>query len=153
MGPLNQSSFRGQSIHRLDGKGRLRIPAKFREVLQAHYTDALVVTMLEECLAAYPVAVWEKIEVKVRDLSLVQPHHRDFMRYFISGAEECACDNQGRILIPPVLRDRAGIEQEIVLAGMLTSLEIWDKAAWDRRMTWSKEHFREIAIDIAEIGL
>lgn len=145
--------FRGQSIHRLDTKGRLRIPTKFRETLQNHYTDALIITMMEECLVAYPPEAWEKIEAKVQELSQVQPQHRSFMRYFVSSAVDCEFDNQGRILIPPMLRDRAGLGQELVLAGMLTSFEIWDKAAWDQHMGWSKDHFQQIAIDIAGVGL
>jgi len=153
VGVLKKPYFRGQSIHRLDGKGRLRIPTKFREVLQNHYADALVVTMQEECLVAYPSEIWEKIEAKVQELSQVQPQHRAFMRYFISSAEECEFDNQGRVLIPPILRERAGLDQEVVLAGILTSFEIWDKATWDKHMAWSKEHYREIAVDIAGVGL
>jgi MraZ protein len=109
--------------------------------------------MLEECLVAYPLEVWEKIETKVQELSQIQPQHRAFMRYFISSAEECEFDNQGRVLIPPILRERAGLDQEVVLAGMLTSFEIWDKATWDKHMAWGKEHYREIAVDIAGVGL
>lgn len=153
MGILGKPYFRGQSVHRLDGKGRLRIPTKFREILQNHYTDALVVTMMEECLVAYPPAAWEKIENKVQDFSQVQPHHRSFMRYFISSAVECEFDNQGRILIPSMLREGAGLGQELVLAGMLSNFEIWDKAAWDGQMKQNKENFKQIALDIAGFGL
>lgn len=153
MGGLGKPYFRGQSIHRLDGKGRLRIPTKFRDVLQNHYTDALVVTMLEGCLVAYPPEVWEKMEAKVLELSQVEPQHRAFVRYFVSSAEECHFDNQGRILVPPILRERAGLEQDVMLAGMLTNFEIWDKGAWDANMAWNKEHFPQIAQNIAGAGL
>jgi len=153
VGVLGKPYFRGQSVHRLDGKGRLRIPTKFREVLQSHYSDALVITMMEECLVAYPPEVWETIEAKVQDFSQVQPQQRAFMRYFISSAVECEFDKQGRILIPPMLRERAGLDQEVLLAGILTSFEIWNKAAWDKHLEWNKEHFQQIAADIAGAGL
>jgi len=153
VGILGKPYFRGQSVLRLDGKGRLRIPTKFREILQSHYTDALIVTMLEECLVAYPPEAWEKIENKVQELSQVQPQHRSFVRYFISSAVECEFDNQGRILIPPMLREGAGLGQELVLAGMLSNFEIWGKAAWDNQMKQNKDNFKQITLDIASIGL
>ena len=153
VGILGKPYFRGQSIHRLDAKGRLRIPTKFREILQNHYSDAVVVTRMEDCLVAYPPETWEKIETKVQELSQVQPQHRSFMRYFISSAVECEFDNQGRILISPMLREGASLGQELVLAGMLSSFEIWDKAAWDNQMKQNKENFKEIASSIASVGL
>jgi len=109
--------------------------------------------MMEECLVAYPPEVWETIEAKVQDFSQVQPQQRAFMRYFISSAVECEFDKQGRILIPPMLRERAGLDQEVLLAGILTSFEIWNKAAWDKHLEWNKEHFQQIAADIAGAGL
>jgi MraZ protein len=153
VGVLGKPYFRGQSIHRLDAKGRLRIPAKFREVLQNHYTDALIITLMGECLVAYPPEIWEKIESKVLEFSQVQPEQRAFMRYFISNAVECEFDNQGRILIPPILRDKAGLDQEILLAGILTSFEIWDKAAWDKHQDWNKQNYQQMMETIASAGL
>ena len=110
MGVLLRPYFRGQSINRIDAKGRLRLPTKYREVLQKHFSDALVITMMDECLVAYPSEIWEEIESKVQDFSLIQPDQRAFMRYFISSAEECEFDEQGRIVIPAVLRKKAGLE-------------------------------------------
>ena len=153
MGVLSKPYFRGQSLQRLDAKGRLRIPTKFRDVLKNHYTDALIVTIMEECLVAYPPDIWEKIEAKVESFSQVQPQHRAFMRYFISSAEECEFDNQGRVLIPPLLRERAGLGREVLLAGVLTSFEIWDKSAWDNHINWDKEQFRTIMESVADSGL
>jgi MraZ protein len=153
VGILSKPFFRGQSFHRLDAKGRLRVPSKFREVLQSHYTDALIVTMMGQCLAAYPPEVWEKIEAKALELSQVQPQQRAFMRHFISSAEECEFDNQGRILIPPFLRETAKVGQEIVLAGMLKSFEIWDKEAWDKQTEWSRENYQQIAEQMGAYGL
>ncbi|MCK8600415.1 division/cell wall cluster transcriptional repressor MraZ [Desulfoferrobacter suflitae] len=153
VGILGKPYFRGQSINRLDSKGRLRIPVKFRDVLQNHYTDGLIITVMEKCLVAYPPEIWDKIENKVLNFSQVQPEQRAFMRFFISSAVECEFDKQGRILIPPVLRERAKLHQEVLIAGMLTSFEIWDKETWEQQMEWDTEHYQQIATHIADIGL
>ncbi len=153
MGILAKPQFRGQSIVRLDGKGRLRIPTKYREVLQRHYQDALVITRLDECLVAYPPEIWQQIEAKVMGLSQVDPNQRNFQRFFISSAEDCSFDNQGRILIPPVLKKHAGIEQEVLLAGMLNCFEIWETGRWEKRMEWSRQHFSELAGSVTGLGL
>lgn len=153
VGILQRPYFRGQSLNRLDAKGRLRIPTKFREVLQKHYTDALIVTMTDECLVAYPPETWEEIETKVQDFSLVQPDQRAFMRHFISSAEECEFDDQGRILLPPLLRKQAGLGQEVLLAGMLKSFEIWNRGAWDKHLEWNREHYQQIVEKVALSGL
>jgi MraZ protein len=152
VGILERPHFRGQSLNRIDAKGRLRIPTKFREVLQNHFKDALVVTMMDKCLVAYPPETWEGIESKVEDFSLIQPYQRAFMQLFISSAEVCEFDDQGRILIPSVLRKKAGLEQEVLLAGMLKGFEIWDKAAWDKRLEWNDEHYEEIVKEVAITG-
>jgi MraZ protein len=153
VGILAKPHFRGQSIVRLDGKGRLRIPTKYREVLQRHYQDALVITRLDECLVAYPPQIWQQIEAKVMGLSQVDPNQRNFQRFFISSAEDCSFDSQGRILIPPVLKKHAGLEQEVLLAGMLNCFEIWEAGRWEKRMEWSQEHFSELAGSVTGLGL
>jgi MraZ protein len=153
VGGKSKPHFRGQSLHYLDEKGRLRIPTRYREVLQNHYTDHLVVTMMGECLVAYPPEVWEKIEEKALALSQIQPQQRSFMRFVVSSAVECEFDKQGRILIPPILRDMAGLEKEVFLAGMLTSFEIWAKSKWDVQLKWGKENFQQMAEEIANYGL
>jgi len=153
VGALQKPYFRGQSVHRLDAKGRLRIPNKFREILQNHYTDALIVTLGDKCLVAYPPQGWEEFEAKVQGFSLVQPHQRDFMRHYVSSAVECEFDNQGRILIPPFLRETAGLGQEVLLAGMLTTFEIWDKATWMQHSSWCRENIGEIMEKASTTGI
>jgi MraZ protein len=137
----------------LDGKGRLRVPAKFRDILQRHYKDALVVTMTNECLVAYPPEAWEQIEAKALGFSQVDPQQRAFMRYYISSAVECEFDNQGRILIPPYFRENVCPDQEVLLAGMLTNFEIWDRAAWDKHMKFNKENPQQMMEGARAIGL
>ena len=121
---LDSPKFRGRSAARVDAKGRLRISTKFREVLQKHFTDALFISRLGHCLVAYPPEKWEEIETKAMNLSEIHPDHRSFVRSFISGVEQCEFDSQGRILIPPMLRKDANIDQEVVIVGMLTCFEI-----------------------------
>lgn len=153
MGASGNSLFRGQSLHYLDDKGRLRIPTRFRDVLQKAYSDSLVLTMMGDCLVAYPPEVWQKIEEKALELSQIQPQQRSFVRYVVSSAVECEFDKQGRILIPPVLRENVGMEKEAFLAGMLTTFEIWAKSKWDEQLRWSKANFQQMAEEIANYGL
>jgi MraZ protein len=154
MGNLKKPYFRGRSANRIDDKGRLRVPKKYREVLQKNYSDSLVVTTMNECLVAYPPEKWEDIEEKALDLSQVKPEHRQFMRQFISSAEECEFDKQGRILIPPLLRESAGLKQgEVLLAGMLTNFEIWDMEAWKENMERGTQNYHAIAEEISNMGL
>ncbi len=102
---------------------------------------------------AYPPENWEEIEAKAEDFSVIQPEQRAFMRRFISSAQECEFDDQGRVLIPLFLRTKVGLKQEVVLAGMLKSFEIWDKAAWEKQLDWSPEQYRQIMEKVAITGL
>jgi len=145
--------FRGRSSARLDAKGRLRLPAKFREVLQKHYTDELMVSKHEECLVAYPTEKWDELENKAAGLSLFNSAHRSFVRQFISGAELCEFDSQGRILIPPMLREEAHLQQELVLVGLMGCIEIWDKAAYDLQTARDSDNAQKIMETISISGL
>jgi MraZ protein len=153
VGILNTPKFRGRSSAKLDAKGRLRIPAKFREVLQKHYSDALVLSRQEECLVAYPPEKWDEMEAKTDNLSQFNPAHRSFVRRFISGAEVCEFDAQGRILIPPMLREDAHLDQEVILVGMLSTFEIWSKAAYEIQAARDSENEPKIMETIATSGL
>ncbi len=153
MGILDSPNFRGRSAARLDTKGRLRIPAKFREVLQTHYTDSLFISVHGECLVAYPPEKWEEMEAKASNLSQVLPDHRSFVRNFISGAEQCDFDNEGRILIPPLLRKEAHLDREVMIVGALFSFEIWDKALWDLQYMRYKENEPQTLRNMADSGL
>ncbi|HBD07490.1 MAG TPA: division/cell wall cluster transcriptional repressor MraZ [Syntrophobacteraceae bacterium] len=153
MGNSGSSLFRGQSLHYLDEKGRLRVPTRFRDVLKKEDNDTLVLTMMGDCLVAYPHGAWQKIEEKALELSQIKPQQRAFMRYVVSSAVECEFDKQGRILIPPVLRDNVGLEKEAFLAGMLTTFEIWAKSKWDEQLKWSKANFQQMAEEMANFGL
>jgi len=135
--------FRGKSIHSLDAKGRLSIPARFKEVLQSRYSDGLFVTNKVKCLVAYPHEEWRKIEDRFLSTPLLPPEVERFQRYFLASAVECKLDSHGRILIPAPLRDEVDIRKEVVLLGMLDHLEIWSRDWLEKEYQMVRENFNE----------
>ncbi len=126
--------FKGRFEHTIDAKGRVSIPSRFREILASRYEDdrLIVTSFLEPCLLAYPVAEWQALEERVRELPRFDPAVIRLKRVLVSGATECPIDKNGRILIPPVLRDLAGLEREMIWAGMVDNIEIWSRANWQQ---------------------
>lgn len=122
--------FRGRFEHTIDPKGRTSIPSKFREVLATNYDERLIITNFDNCLWCYPVREWQAIEDKVANLPQFKAEVKALQRVFISAATECPVDKQGRILIPPTLRDYAGLGKDIILVGMTKRIEIWAKDRW-----------------------
>ena len=140
--------FMGEYNHTIDAKGRLIVPSKFREKLG----DEFVVTKgLDECLFVYPLDEWSNIEEAFRKVPLTNKKARDFVRFFFAGAASCEVDKQGRILLPTSLRSYAGLEKEIVSAGVLNRVEIWDKEKWDKGNEIG--NMDEIADYMAELGV
>ena len=120
--------FMGEYNHSVDAKGRLIIPAKFREVLG----DEFVVTKgLDGCLFVYSQEEWKRIEESLREKPLTSKDARKFMRFFFAGAANCEVDKQGRILLPAALREFAGLEKDVVLVGVGSRVEIWSKDKWE----------------------
>ena len=121
--------FLGEYIHTIDTKGRLTIPAKYRGELAA----GLVVTRgLDKNLAVYPMDTWRALAKEILARPMTDQRMRDFRRRVFSGAVDIAPDKQGRILIPPYLREFAGIDGEVIIAGMFDSLEIWSTTEWSK---------------------
>ena len=120
--------FIGEYSHSLDAKGRLIVPAKFREGLGEHF---IVTKGIDRCLYIYPRSEWEVFEEKLRQLPLANADARRFTGFFLSGAVECDVDNQGRIIIPQSLRNYAGLIKEVVSAGVGSRIEVWSKDKWD----------------------
>ena len=145
--------FRGRFEHTIDEKGRLSIPSKFRELLSARGENELVLTDFDSCLAAYPKDEWRVLEEKMKQLSMIQKDVRNFLRLFYSSATEVPLDPQGRILIPPQLRERARLDREVVLLGLLNKIEIWDKESWEDFMARSAGTFEEVASKLVELGI
>ena len=143
--------FRGRFEHSIDGKGRVSIPAKFREILRRDYgSDQLIITIFDSCLVAYPLTEWQAFEEKMKDFSQFKKEAKSFLRYFYSGAMECVIDDHGRILVPSQFREHAQLAKEIVFVGVMNRFEIWNKGVWEEECTKYKESFEEISENIAE---
>jgi MraZ protein len=138
--------FRGINAINLDEKGRLAIPKRYREVL--HQDEGQLITTIDteaSCLLLYPLKDWEEIEHKVEALPSFNPATRRVQRLLIGHASETELDNQGRILIPTLLREYAGLEKHIILVGQGRKFEIWDESLWNsQRELWLKEDYSEI---------
>ncbi len=139
----------GEYQHSLDEKGRLIIPAKFREDLGENF---VVTRGLDNCLFAYPLSQWKTIEEKVKELPTSQAETRAFVRMFFSGAVEVELDKQGRIVIPQQLREHAHIDRDTYVIGVSTKVEIWAKEVWENYSNQAEQSYEEIAA-ITKIGI
>jgi MraZ protein len=133
--------FRGQFAHSIDAKGRVSLPARFRDQLMATGHARLVMTPapFDPCLHVYPLPAWEQFEQKVSELPSLDPHVVRFRRMYVSAAVECELDRAGRLLVPPHLRDAASLDKEGFWAGMGRILELWSKSRWDAALSIDPE--------------
>ena len=145
--------FRGRFEHTIDTKGRTSIPSKFREILITNYDERLIITNFDNCLWAYPFAEWQAIENKVAALPQFKKEVKALQRVFISAATECPIDKQGRILIPPTLRDYAGLKNNIVFVGMTKRIEVWSKDRWNEEFEKSQQHVTSDEAGLGDLGL
>lgn len=145
--------FRGRFHYGIDSKGRLSIPSKFREVLSSNYDERLIVTNFDQCLWAYPITEWQELERKVAELPQFLDEVRALQRVFISAATECPLDKQGRVLIPPSLRDYADIKRDVVLVGMTKRIEIWSRERWDTVFESAQRKLETLGSKLADLGL
>ena len=140
--------FLGRFAHNLDTKGRLAVPARFRASLE----EGLVLTRgLDRCVAAYPMAAWEELAGKVAALPMTDPAARQFRRMVFAEAANLALDGQGRVMVPPELRDYAGIDREAVIIGVHTSFEIWAPAAWEAMQALVDDESDAIVSQLANV--
>jgi len=147
--------FRGSSFHTIDSKGRIIIPARFRDVIKADGSYGVMLSRMDGALIAYTYAEWRKIESRILSLAEKGESMRRFRRVFIGGSFECSCDKQDRILIPQNLREYAELEKDIVLVGVLDHFEIWSRDSWNREnMDLEKDMKKEdVRNEIAKLGL
>ncbi|MGC3982648.1 MAG: division/cell wall cluster transcriptional repressor MraZ [Steroidobacteraceae bacterium] len=124
--------FRGENKVTLDAKGRLAMPTRYREDIAEDAAGKLVVTIdhAERCLLLYTLPDWEEIERKLSKLPALNPVARSLQRLMIGHATELELDSSGRVLIPPNLREYAGLTRDVVLSGQGTRFELWDEALW-----------------------
>ncbi len=124
--------FLGEFEHTIDNKGRLTIPAKFRDELES---GVVVTRGLDGCLWAYSRSEWEKLADKIASMPTTNSAARNFARFMFSGAFDSIPDRQGRVLIPQNLRDYATIQNETVITGVMNRVEIWNPAKWTAVLT------------------
>lgn len=139
--------FMGEYNHTIDAKGRLIVPAKFREELG----EAFVITNGNDgCLNIYTEEAWETFSGKLLLLPSGR-NKREIIRKFVSQANTVEVDKQGRILIPPALREHAGLDKDVVLAGAIDKVEVWDKGRWEAAT--NVDDIDDITERLAELGL
>jgi len=140
----------GEYSHNLDAKGRIIVPAKFRENLG----ETFVLTRgLDRSLFVYPEVEWRLLEDKLKQLPLTKKDARKFTRFFLSGATELEIDKQGRISIPQPLRTYANLSKQCTVIGVSNRIEIWDADEWNDYVSESEESFAEIAENLMDFDL
>ena len=137
--------FLGTHAPRLDDKGRLILPAKFRDEL----ADGLVVTKGQErCLYVFPTAEFARVTDAMREAPVTSRAARDYQRVLFAGASDETPDKQGRVTIPPALRDYAGLTRDCVVIGANTRVEIWDADAWETYLAAQEEAFSDLSEEV-----
>jgi len=135
----------------LDDKGRVSIPARFRDQLSEQHEMPLVLTQgFDQCLALYPMDTWKKIEEKLSTLNTLNADVRLFQRTILKASEECEFDKQGRIIISPVLRGVASLDKNVVIVGLLNRIEIWDKEKYFAYHGQGTQSFESLAQKLSD---
>ena len=138
--------FYGEYAHSLDKKGRLIVPAKFREIFKEHYAEKFYITRgLDKCLFVFTEEEWKNQERQFKDMSFTRQESRKFNRLYFSGACDVTCDKQGRILVPQYLKEYAEIKEDVMIIGVSDRIEIWFKEKWKEFFKNSMGSFEELA--------
>jgi MraZ protein len=146
--------FRGRYEHTIDAKGRTSVPARYRDALGAAGDRRIVLTSaLDPCLVAYTPMEWIAFEERLGRLPQFDRAVQKLRRIYVSGAVECDIDDVGRILVPPTLREHAGLKKEVLWAGAGRYAELWDKDEWLTHFETTDEEKRDIASRLAELGV
>ena len=142
--------FIGEYQHNLDSKGRLAIPAKFRDRLTG---GAIITRGLDHCLFVFTSKEWEVLAQKLIALPLAQSNSRAFVRLMLAGAMDVEIDKQGRILTPDYLRKYAGLDKSAKIIGVYNRMEIWDERTWEKYRDRTEGSSDEIAEKMADLGI
>ncbi len=143
-----EHSFSGEYQHTIDEKGRITLPASFRAELE----QGVVVTRgLDGCLFLYPQEEWDKVVAKIKEMPFADLNVRKFIRFFFSGASQSQPDKQGRILLPSYLREYAQIENEAIITGSLSWLEIWNSERWHKAIGIAEQDSVSTATQLTEL--
>ncbi|MEE8469886.1 MAG: division/cell wall cluster transcriptional repressor MraZ [Dehalococcoidia bacterium] len=134
--------FIGEYELRMDHKGRVAIPARFRE----EFGGGVVLSRgFDKCLIVYTTAEWQKVAERLASMSLTQINSRRLTRFTFSGAFDLGLDRQGRVILPPALRQYAGIGDEVIMIGAYSHLQIWSRELWNAEKQFMLEHAAEIS--------
>jgi len=149
------TSFSGKHYYTVDPKGRIIIPAVFREIITANYSTKLYVTNapFDRCLCIYPLEEWKSLQELVRNKPRSDEAIRFFMRRVIASAVEVEMDKQGRILIPSALREDAGINADVVLIGQIERIELWNRDEWNTLVEPSGENRKAYEEKLSAYGI
>lgn len=139
----------GQYSHSIDTKGRVIIPAKFRDKLGSTF---VVTKGIEKCLYVFADEEWKTFQKKLATQSITSRDSRRFARFLLSGATECEFDKQGRILLPSASRQYAELDKDVVLIGVASRIEIWSKELWDEANSEYEKNIDEIAANMDRLG-
>jgi MraZ protein len=142
--------FMGEFQHSIDEKGRLIVPAKFREDLGEKF---IITRGLDNCLFVYPLPQWKILEDKIKELPTSHADTRAFVRMFFSGAVEAEVDKQGRVVVPSHLREHAHMERDVYVIGVSTKVEIWSKDSWENYANQAQQSYESIAEKIIDLGI
>ena len=140
----------GEYNHTIDEKSRVIVPSKFRDDLGSTF---VVTKGFDKCLFAFSITEWQNFEAKLKALPLSDINARKYVRYFTAGAAECQVDKQGRVLIPNTLKEHAGLKKDVVITGVSTRAEIWDKATWESYTSDENIDLDEVASHMSEFGI
>jgi len=144
--------FYGEFLHSIDRKGRIILPAKFREAAKANFIERFFVTRgLDACLFMFSEEEWKKQEAKFKAMSFTKAQSRTFNRLFFSGAVDIVPDRQGRILLPQYLKDFAQIKRELMIVGVSNIIELWSRDKWQEFYANSRQSYEQIAEKIIDI--
>lgn len=140
--------FKGTYRYKIDPKGRLPVPAAFRRALVEAGADHVIVTLLDQCLAAYPPSDWQRLEAQLSRLPAFSKPVKAMTRLLASRAVDCDLDGQGRILLPPSLRQAAGLAREAVVIGVLNRFEVWNPEIWESFLRDSDRLLDDVSLDV-----
>lgn len=144
------SMFIGEYSHSIDPKKRLALPSKFRKELGS---KVVITRGLDKCLFIYPLKTWNEIAEKLGTLPMGESGTRSFVRLMLAGATDVDVDSQGRVLLPEYLKEYAGMDRNVTVAGLFNRLEIWDEEKWRTYRTSAEENTDEIAEQLGKLGI
>ncbi|MCX5681270.1 MAG: division/cell wall cluster transcriptional repressor MraZ [Candidatus Omnitrophica bacterium] len=144
--------FYGEYNHNIDRKDRLILPARFREIAKENNIEHFFLTRgLDKCIFMFTEYEWTTQEQKFKSMSFTKKESRSFNRMFFSGAVDVSPDRQGRFIIPQYLKDFSGISKDVMIIGVSSRIEIWDRKIWNEFYSASRDSFEQIAENILEV--